>query len=85
MPDAVHVFSDERIVVELGFALDFLSHLAAERNLFFERIEVDALADIAVADLVGVFLLVLGPHPTCDHQQHQQTGEQPHIVILDHY
>ena len=53
---AVDVFGDDRIVDDLGLALHFLRQLLAERDLLLERVEVHALADIAIADLVGIFL-----------------------------
>ena len=50
-PDAVDVLGDHRIVDDLGLALHFLGQLLAQADLFLQRVEVDALADIAVADL----------------------------------
>ena len=59
LADAVDVLGDDRIVDDLGLALDFLRQLLAEGDFFLERVEVDALADIAIADFVGIFLLCL--------------------------
>ena len=48
-----------RIVDDLGLALDFLRQSLAEGDFLFQRIEVDAAADVAIADLVGILILVL--------------------------
>ena len=44
------------IVDDLGLALHFLRQLLAERDFLVEGVEIHALADIAVADRVGIFL-----------------------------
>src|SRR4029077_18760079 len=56
---AVHIFGDYGIINHLGRALDFLGKSLAERDFTFEGVEVDALADAAIADGVDVFLGVL--------------------------
>ena len=58
LANPVHVFGDDRIVDNLGLTLHFLGHLLAQRDLFFDRVEVDALTDVAIADFVGIFFFV---------------------------
>ena len=70
---AIHILGDDRVVDDLGLALDFLRHLLAERDLLFERIEVHPLAYVAVADLVWVFLLVLA---ACAGRRRQDDRQQ---------
>ena len=55
----VHIFADQRIVEHAGLALYFFGQLLAERDFLLERVKVDALAHIAIADFVDVLLLVL--------------------------
>jgi hypothetical protein len=57
---AVHVLGDDRVIDELGGALNLLGKGLAEGDFVFERIEIDALADIAVADGLNIFLGILG-------------------------
>ena len=57
----------DRVVDDFGLALDFLRQLLAQRDLLLERIEVDAAGNVALADRIGVFFLVVGhtrPEPT---------------------
>ena len=60
LPDAVDVLCDHWIVDDLGILLDVGSQLLADPNLLFEAVEVDSLADFAVADLGDILLVVLG-------------------------
>ena len=60
LADAVDVFGNDRIVDDLGLALHFLRQLFAECDFLFQGVEVDAFADIAIADLFGIFFLVPG-------------------------
>ena len=60
LADAVDVFVDRRIVDQLDLAFDFRGQLAAHRDLFFERDEVDAaLVDVAISDVVDIGILRL--------------------------
>jgi hypothetical protein len=54
--DTIQVFGDGGIVEEFLGALDFLAELFAKFLLAIQRKEIDALADISVAD--GVKILV---------------------------
>ncbi len=56
LADAVDVLVDDRVVDELGLALDFGGELFAEGDFAFERVEIYAVADVAVADGVHVLL-----------------------------
>ncbi len=60
LADAVHVFRDDGIIDKFGGALDFLGERFAEGNFVFKRIEIDPFADVAITDVVDVFLGVLG-------------------------
>ncbi len=57
---AIDEFGNERVVDDLGLARDFGSELLAERHFLLDRIQVEALADVTVADQIGVALLALG-------------------------
>ncbi len=59
LPDAINVLADHRIVDDARAHLDFLGELAAERDLAIDGVEVDAVADVALADEGDV---VLGRH-----------------------
>jgi len=59
---AVYVFGDYRIVDDLGLAFHLGRQLLAQRNLFFERVEVDTLADVPISNLIGVFFRILSEH-----------------------
>ena len=59
LADAIDVLGDDRIVDDFRLALDLLRDLLAERDLLLDRVEVDALADVAIADGIGIFLFVL--------------------------
>src|SRR5262249_20578643 len=62
LTDAIDIFIDRRIVDQLHLALDLGSQLATHRNLFVERVEVDAaLVDIPRSDIVYVRILGLLP------------------------
>ena len=63
LADPVHVFADQRIVEHARLPLHFLGQLLAQRNFLFDGIEIDALADIAIADLVDILLLVVSRTP----------------------
>ena len=54
LPHAVHVFVHHGVVDELRALIDFLRELLAERDLVLERVEVQSLAHVAVADGVDV-------------------------------
>ena len=56
MADAVHVFGDDGVIDKFGGAFYFLGERFAEGDFVFERIEVHALAYVAVADGVDIFL-----------------------------
>ena len=56
LADAADVFGNKRILDEFCLALDFLGELTTEGYLFFEGVEIDALADIAGADAGGIVL-----------------------------
>jgi hypothetical protein len=59
LADPVHVFGDHWIVDDLGLTFDLLRHLFTQRNLLFDRVKVQALADVTIADLIGIFLLIV--------------------------
>ena len=87
LADPVDVFRDQRVVHHLGLPLDFLRQLLAQRHLFFQRVEIHALADIPVADLGRVVLLVpariLGePHTGRHTQQADQRARKSHRLLL---
>ena len=58
LPDAVDVLGDDRVVDDLGLALHFLRQLLAESDLLLQGVEIDALADVAIADFLGILLLI---------------------------
>ena len=60
LADAIDVFGDDGVVNHFGGALDFLGEMLAEGDFAFEGIEIDALAEVAIADVVDVFLGILG-------------------------
>ena len=64
LPDPVDVLGDDRVVDDLGVLLDLGRELPAELDFLLEAVEVDGLADAALADLrdifLGVFRLALG-------------------------
>ena len=64
LADAIDVLGDDRVVDDLGLALHFLRQLLAESDLLLEGVEVDALADIAIADF---FRIVLSSCPRRTH------------------
>ncbi len=77
LPDPVDVFRDDRIVDNLGLPLDFLGHLLAQRDFFLDRVEVHALADIAIADFVGVLFLAAGEggcHPDAWYEEGKESN-----------
>ena len=51
LANAIDIFRNDRIVDDLRLALHFLRHLFADADFFFDRVEVQAFADIAIADL----------------------------------
>ena len=71
---AVDVLRDDRVVDDLALALHFLGQLFAEGDFFLQRVEVHALADIAVSDGVRVLFLVLifVPSESAGSQQAQR-------------
>ena len=46
----------------LAWRLHFGGELLAERDLFFEGVEIDPSADVPIPDLVGVFFRVFGEY-----------------------
>ena len=60
LTDAIDVFGDDGVVNHFGGAFDFLGERLAEGDFAFEGIEIDALAEIAIANVVDVFLGILG-------------------------
>ena len=46
LPHAVHVFRDHRVVDEFRALLDFLGQLLAQRDVVFERIQLEAVAHL---------------------------------------
>ena len=59
LPHAIDVFGDHRVIDDLRVAFHVLRQRLAESDLLLERVEVHSLADLAVADRVNVFFLVL--------------------------
>src|SRR5205085_10501865 len=57
LTDAVHVLRDDGVVDDLGLPLDILREAFAQRDFLLERIPVEAAADVAIADFLGVLLL----------------------------
>jgi hypothetical protein len=58
LPDAAHIFGNNRIVDDLRLPLDFLRQLLAKRDFLFKGVEIDALADIAFADRIRILLWI---------------------------
>src|SRR5262249_26065219 len=57
--DAVDVFGDDRVVVDLGGAVDLGGELASYGHLFFDRIELyRPLIDVALADQRRIILFI---------------------------
>src|SRR5208282_4280989 len=56
LPDAIHVFHHHWIIDKFCRAVHLLRQLLAERDLVLQGIEVEALADVAIADGVNVIL-----------------------------
>src|SRR5262249_22504140 len=57
--DAVDIFVDDRVVDDLGRAVDIGGKLAADSDLFFERIELyRPLVDVALADQRRIVLVI---------------------------
>jgi hypothetical protein len=54
LPNPVDILGDNRIVDDLGLPLHFLGELFAERDFFFDRVEVNAFTDVSIADLIGI-------------------------------
>src|ERR1035437_1175792 len=80
LPDAVDVFGDDGVVNDLGLALHFLRQLLAECDFLFQGVEVQTFADVAVADFLGIFLLVprlLVPSEST-HRQQADCGQHCH-------
>ena len=65
-PEPVDELGDRRVLVQLRLPRHFLGQLLAERHLFLEGIEVDALADVAIADLIRIVLLLVGGVRGCE-------------------
>jgi len=70
----VHIFGNHRIVDNLRLPLDVLRELLAQRDFFIDRVEIDALADVAIADLVGILLFVAGPYWKSDQGKKGASG-----------
>ena len=68
---AVEVLGHQRIVDHLGLPLDLLCQGFAERHLLLQRVEIDPLAHIPIADLAGIVLLLVGGVQACS-QRHGQ-------------
>ena len=60
MAGAVHVLGDAGVIDKFGGAFHFLGQRFAKGDFAFERIEIGAFADVAVADRVDIFFGVLG-------------------------
>ena len=56
LADPVDVLGDDRVVDDLGLALHFLRQPLAEGDFLLQRPEIDAFADVPIADFVGIFL-----------------------------
>src|SRR5437588_7810454 len=56
LPYTVDVFGDQRLVHNPCLPRDFLSQLLAQRDLLFQRVKVDSLPHVAIADLARVVL-----------------------------
>ena len=81
LPHAVDIFGENGIVVNLRFARHFVGQLFAPRHFLVDGIEVETLADIAVADLAGIVLLVLpigGRCPGGQGDRQDGRGEKSH-------
>src|SRR5260370_33165531 len=62
LADAINIFGDDRVVDQLGRALDFLGRLLAKGDFPLQRVEVNALSDAAAADGFDVFLGIPGSY-----------------------
>ena len=83
LSEAVDEFTDHHVVIQLRLARHFLGQLLAEGDLLFDGVEVETLADIAVADLVGiVFLLVGGRSGGGERQDQDGAGQKTHECLL---
>jgi hypothetical protein len=74
LTDPVHVLGDDGVVDNFGLALDLLRQLFAERDLFVQGPEIDAFANVAIADFFGIFLLVVGKGAVRQKSQNCQAG-----------
>ena len=59
LAEAIDVLANDGIVYHLGLPLDFDGQLLTHSHLFVDRVEIHALAHIAIADLVGILLFVI--------------------------
>src|SRR5205823_6226608 len=59
LADAIDILRDDGVVDEFRLALDLLRELLTEGDFLLERIEIDLSADIAVANSVRIFLLIV--------------------------
>ena len=80
-PIAVDVLGHDGIVDDLRLALHFLRHLLAQRDFFLDRVEVDTLADIAIADLIGIFFLVRRRKPG-DEGEGERRANSANAAVL---
>jgi hypothetical protein len=74
LADPVHIFGDDRIIHNLGLAFDFLRQLLAYGDFLFQGVEIDALTHIPIADLVGIFFLVVGKGASWQKSESCQEG-----------
>ena len=58
LPHAVDVLRHHRVIDHLGTAFHFLRQRFSQRNLVFQRVEIDALAHIPVPDCVHIILRI---------------------------
>ena len=81
---AVYVLRDDRVVDDLRLALHLLRQLFAESDLLLEGVEVYALANVAVANRLGIFLLIFGEgarrqQAECGQNCHGHCGKTSHF------
>src|ERR1700756_4536908 len=59
LSDAIYIFRDDRVVDELGRALDLLRQLLTECNFLFQRVEVRTFSHLPVPDRLDIIFGIL--------------------------
>ncbi len=71
LANAVHVFRNDWIIDDASLPFQFLGNLFTKGDFFFEGIEVDTLIDVAIANGVGIFLLIFLGQNGRRHQRNE--------------